>query len=103
MSTCRNEAQSLPGPKAASGASEEILRDIWKANIKKREGKGLTQNKLEGPQSSKLCKTFKLKKKERVGKIARLIRQSLGGHWRAHVGKECRGYGMDCEGPPHAT
>lgn len=48
----------------------------------------MTQNKLDGPQSSKLCKTFKLTKREREGKIARqakikrerLIRQSLGGH-----------------------
>lgn len=31
----------------------------------------MTQNKLDGPQSSKLCKTFKLTKREREGEMAR--------------------------------
>lgn len=31
----------------------------------------MTQNKLDGPQSGKLCKTFKLTKREREGKMAR--------------------------------
>lgn len=73
----------------------------------------MTQNKLDGPQSGKLCKTFKLTKREREGKIARqakikrerLIRQSLGGHGnaqKAHMGKEGRGYGLNGGGPPHA-
>lgn len=73
----------------------------------------MTQNKLDGPRSGKLCKTFKLTKREREGEIARqtkikgerLIRQSLGGQGnaqKAHMGKEGRGCGLDSGGPPHA-
>lgn len=74
----------------------------------------MTQNKLDGPQSGKLCKTFKLTKRESEGKMARqtkmkrerLIRQSLGGHGnaqkKAHMGKEGSGCGLDSEGPAHA-
>lgn len=36
MSVSGDEAQSLQGQKTASGASEEIVWDIWKANIKKK-------------------------------------------------------------------
>lgn len=31
----------------------------------------MTQNKLDGPRSGKLCKTFKLTKRERESKMAR--------------------------------
>lgn len=31
----------------------------------------MTQNKLDGPQSGKLCKTFKLTGRQREGKMAR--------------------------------
>lgn len=37
MSASGDEAHSLQGQKTESGASEEIVWDIWKANIKKRE------------------------------------------------------------------
>lgn len=51
MSVSGDGAQSLHGQKTASGASEEIVWDIWKANIKKKKS-SMTQNKLDGPQSS---------------------------------------------------
>lgn len=75
----------------------------------------MTQNKLDGPQSGKLCKTFKLTKRQARGQESRavrrrrererVIRQSLGGHanaQKAHLGKGGRGCGPDSQCPPHA-
>lgn len=63
------------------GVSEEIERDVWKADIKKIKGSGVTQNKLDGPRSGKLCKTSKPSKREKKKK------ESGRGSLSDHVGR----------------
>lgn len=54
----------------------------------------MTQNKLDGPQSGKLCKTYNSQREAaRGGK--RWIRPGLGGHGNAQMGKEGRGRGLE--------
>lgn len=114
MSVSGDEAQSLQGQKNSA-------RHLWGNSMRhleswhQKKGSGMTQNKLDGPQSGKLCKTFKLTKRQARGQESRavrrrrererVIRQSLGGHanaQKAHLGKGGRGCGPDSQCPPHA-
>lgn len=80
----------------------------------------MTQNKLDGPRSGKLCKTFKLTKREKRERERKRGRDSStekdkereidhtkpwwpgGNAQKAHMGKEGRGCGLDSRGPTHA-
>lgn len=78
-------------------------RHLESQHQKRGRGEPWHKTSWKGLRAASCAKHSNSQRKERAGKIAGLIRQSLGGHWRAHVGKESRGCGMDCEGPPHAT
>ena len=49
----------------------------------------MTQNKLDGPQSSKLCKTFKLTKRESGGQDRRRSREGETDQTKPRWSREC--------------
>lgn len=98
MSASGDEARCLQGQKKRHPTP---LRKYYETSGKpasRKTGSGMTQNKLDGPQSGKLCKTFKLTKRERASK-----RQSLSSHEPAQkTHKAGKRYELDSDVPPEA-